>query len=206
LQRGRDRFTDWFFMSLQAPTTDKGQDKLSFFAGGCLFLVYATSALPAIASGLGAAHLAIALGLGIALVVLSAIDVATLRLPNALTLPLALVGLLKTLVFDPGHLLQSGVGVIVGYGGIALISWGYRYIRGRDGIGLGDAKLLAAAGAWVGVEALPTVLLIASLSATVFASILKLRGMTLTSETRVAFGPFLALSFWLVWLYGTSQG
>jgi leader peptidase (prepilin peptidase)/N-methyltransferase len=82
----------------------------------------------------------------------------------------------------------------------------YRYARGRDGIGLGDAKLLAAAGAWVGVEALPTVLLIASLSGSVFASILKLRGMTLTSETRVAFGPFLALSFWLVWLYGTSQG
>jgi leader peptidase (prepilin peptidase)/N-methyltransferase len=193
-------------MSLQTPSPDKDRARFSCFLVGCLFLVYAISAAPAIArAGLGAAHLSMALGLSIALVVLSAIDVATLRLPDALTYPLALLGLLKTLVFDPDRLLESGVGVMVGYGGIALISLGYRYARGRDGIGLGDAKLLAAAGAWVGVEALPTVLLIASLSGVLFASILKLRGMTLAAETRVAFGPFLALSFWLVWLYGTSQ-
>ncbi len=69
----------------------------------------------------------------------------------------------------------------------------YRQLRGRDGLGLGDAKLLAAAGAWLGVESLPWLLLIAALLGLAMALV---RAGPLRAETAVPFGPPLALSFW----------
>jgi leader peptidase (prepilin peptidase)/N-methyltransferase len=69
-------------------------------------------------------------------------------------------------------------------------------------MGLGDAKLLAASGAWLGAEGLPGVLLWASGSALVGILIARWRGETLSASTRVPFGPFLAFGTWLVWVYG----
>jgi leader peptidase (prepilin peptidase)/N-methyltransferase len=71
------------------------------------------------------------------------------------------------------------------------------------GIGLGDAKLLAAAGAWLSWQALPGVVLIATILAVVFAVATSLwRRTPLAAAARVPFGPYLSVAIWLVWLYG----
>ena len=74
----------------------------------------------------------------------------------------------------------------------------YRRLRGRDGLGGGDAKLIAAAGAWCGLAALPFVVLGSALLGLLAALGLALTGRTMTSTTRIPFGPCIALAFWLV--------
>jgi leader peptidase (prepilin peptidase)/N-methyltransferase len=76
-------------------------------------------------------------------------------------------------------------------------------LRRRDGLGLGDAKLLAAGGAWLSWHALPSTLLIAAGFALVLALCASLAGkLRLSTATCVPFGPFLAGAIWLSWLYG----
>ncbi|MGH7111780.1 MAG: prepilin peptidase, partial [Stellaceae bacterium] len=82
------------------------------------------------------------------------------------------------------------------------VAWIYKKTRGGDGLGGGDAKLFAAAGAWVGALALPSVILVAALSALLAAALLRLAGVRLTARSAIPFGPFLALALWLVWLLG----
>ena len=166
-------------------------------------LMFAAAAAPALATGgpPDMAHLAIMGGLGAALVFLASFDLVTLRLPDALTLPLLVAGLLVAML-SPPHLLDGVLGAVAGYGLLWSVATGYRWVRGHAGLGLGDAKLMAAAGAWLGVEALPTVLLEASVLGLGGALFLQVRGAKLSAQSRLAFGPFLALSFWLVWLYG----
>ena len=79
-------------------------------------------------------------------------------------------------------------------------------MRGREGLGRGDAKLLAAAGAWVGVRALPQVVLAAALAGLVAAACLRLAGVRLGAQSALPFGPFLALATWLVWLAPALAG
>ena len=78
----------------------------------------------------------------------------------------------------------------------------YERLRSRPGLGLGDAKLLAAAGAWLGLEALPSVLLVATGTALFCVGMAVLLGKRITATSRIPFGPFLATAFWIVWLYG----
>jgi leader peptidase (prepilin peptidase)/N-methyltransferase len=166
-------------------------------------LMFAAAAAPALATGglPDTAHLAINAGLGCALVVLVSYDLTTLRLPDVLTLPLIVAGLLVAML-SPPHLLDRVFGAGLGYGLLWLVATGYRVVRGHAGLGLGDAKLMAAAGAWLGVEAIPTVLLLASVLGLSGAIVLQVCGAKLSARSRLAFGPFLGVSFWLVWLYG----
>lgn len=129
------------------------------------------------------------------LLALALIDLRTWRLPDVLTLPLILagVGLAALGLLPAAMLLSSLVGAAAGFLVLAGIGWAYRQLRGRDGLGLGDAKLLAAAGAWLGVEALPWLLLFAALLGLAMALA---RAGPLRPETAVPFGPPLALSFW----------
>ena len=69
-------------------------------------------------------------------------------------------------------------------------------------MGGGDAKLIAAAGAWCGLAALPLVVLGSALTGLLAALGLALAGRTVTSTTRIPFGPCIALAFWLVWMHG----
>jgi leader peptidase (prepilin peptidase)/N-methyltransferase len=78
----------------------------------------------------------------------------------------------------------------------------YRRLRGRDGLGGGDAKLIAAAGAWCGLEALPFVVLGSAVAGLLAALVLALAGRGVTSRTQIAFGPCIAVAFWLAWLHG----
>jgi leader peptidase (prepilin peptidase)/N-methyltransferase len=85
-----------------------------------------------------------------------------------------------------------------------LLAWLFRTIRGREGLGLGDAKLLAAAGAWVGLGAIPTVVLLSALGALVGTVLLHrlLRQAAPIGGTPLPFGPYLAAAIWIAALYG----
>lgn len=141
--------------------------------------------------------------LGWTLLALALIDLRCYRLPDLLTLPTLLTGLGVTAWARPASLPDHLLGALVGYGVLAGVAWLYRRLRGRDGIGLGDAKLLAAAGAWLSWQALPGVVLIAAVLALAFAVATSLwQRVPLAATTRVPFGPGLSMAIWLVWLYG----
>jgi leader peptidase (prepilin peptidase)/N-methyltransferase len=143
--------------------------------------------------------------LGWTLLALALIDVRHFILPDALTLPLAAAGLMVTLAVDPGRFTSHLAASLAGFAAFALIGILYRRIRGRDGLGLGDAKLLAAGGAWVGFEGLAGILLVASFTALGWALVQGAIRRELSSRTRIAFGPFLAFGIWIVWLYGPVE-
>jgi leader peptidase (prepilin peptidase) / N-methyltransferase len=140
-------------------------------------------------------------------VTLSVIDLATLRLPDALTLPLIAAGLLCAVVFEWDgsawvDVRWRLVAAALGFGLLFAVAWIYQRVRHRAGIGLGDAKLLAASGAWLGLEGLAPTLMVASLAGLSVALIGHFTGRPITAETRMPFGPFLAGATWLLWLYG----
>jgi leader peptidase (prepilin peptidase) / N-methyltransferase len=138
--------------------------------------------------------------LGWWLLALGWIDLRRWLLPDALTLPLVLAGLAASLAFDPETLTARALGAAAGYTALSAIAWVYRRLRGREGLGGGDAKLFAAAGAWVGVGALPQVILIAAVAALFAALVLRLRGVRLGAASALPFGPLLAIATWLLWL------
>ncbi|MCW2239561.1 prepilin peptidase [Azospirillum canadense] len=141
--------------------------------------------------------------LGWTLLAAAFIDARCQRLPDAMTLPLILSGLAFAAWTDPASGPDHGAGAAAGYLAIVLIARAYRALRNREGIGLGDAKLLAAAGAWVSWTGLPSVVLIASLGALASTAVGALLTRRLPEVTaRIALGPYLAGGLWLVWLYG----
>ena len=142
------------------------------------------------------------LALGWTLLALAAIDLRHYLLPDLLTLPLIPAGLGLAYLIEPGKLPDHAVGAAAGLVGFALIAWLYRRLRHREGLGLGDAKLLGAGGAWLGWQALPSVVALAAVVALAVALAGALAGGKLGATTRIAFGPYLALAIWLVWLYG----
>ena len=129
------------------------------------------------------------------------IDLRTMILPDVLTLPLLLIGLMVTAVAAPDALLDHCLAAALGYLVLFGTALTYRWLRGRDGLGLGDAKLLAALGAWLGLAELPALLLLSSCLGLLAAGMAALGGRRMTASTAIPFGPFLALSGWLLWLY-----
>jgi leader peptidase (prepilin peptidase)/N-methyltransferase len=140
--------------------------------------------------------------LGATLAALSAIDLRQYRLPDWLTLPLTALGPCVAWWSGTIPVWWSIVSAALGFGMLAGIAHVYRAVRGRAGLGLGDAKLLGASGAWLGAEGLPTVLLWATAAALACVLVARWRGSQLSGSTRLPFGPFLAFATWLVWLYG----
>ena len=160
-----------------------------------------------LATGAASAVVAWRLGFGAAacagllatwtLVALATIDIEHYLLPDRLTLPLLWGGLLLSVggVFtDPASAI---IGAAAGYGSLWLIYAGYRLLTGKEGMGHGDFKLLAACGAWFGWQALPLVVLLASLVGSVIGI-----ALLVTSGRRVLpFGPFLAAGMWVFMLW-----
>ncbi|WP_287124634.1 A24 family peptidase [Chromohalobacter sp.] len=140
-------------------------------------------------------------GLCLALLVVAVIDLRTQLLPDIITLPLLWAGLVYQLVFQPYWLGNAVIGALAGY----LLLWGFywlfKWITGKEGMGYGDFKLLAALGAWFGWTMLPILLILSAGLGAVIGGLLqlthpRLRGMPLP------FGPFLALAGWVAVLFG----
>ena len=140
------------------------------------------------------------------LTALAVIDLAVLRLPDPLTLPLAAAGLIATWWRAPDGLPDHLIGAAAGYLVLAGLAWLYRRLRGREGLGLGDAKLLMAAGAWLGWRALPWVVLLAALAGLLWALIRQARGRPVASGEPIAFGAPLCASFYVCWLASLGLG
>ena len=142
--------------------------------------------------------------LGWWLLALAWVDWDHMRLPDALTLPLLLAGLGATWLLDPDAAPEHAAAAALGYMAFRGLAAAYRRLRGRSGLGLGDAKLLAAAGAWLGLQALPQVVLGAALLGLGMAAALALRGRPVGAATALPFGPALCAATWAVWLGGAA--
>lgn len=137
------------------------------------------------------------------LLALAVIDFRTYLLPDLLTLPLLWAGLLYQLLFQPFLLTNAVIGAMAGYLTLWSFFWAFKLLTGKEGMGYGDFKLLAALGAWLGWTFLPLLLLLsAGLGAIVGiiaqASFPRLRGAPLP------FGPFLAIAGWVCLLVGND--
>ena len=131
----------------------------------------------------------------LALLYLAYVDWRTFRLPNAITFPLIILGIGFNWISDLHFvsLPYAALGAILGYASLWVLNAGYRLITNRNGIGMGDAKLLAALGAWLGWSALPSILLVASIAGLIGGiAWLKWRGHQL--QQAFPFGPFLVIA------------
>lgn len=140
------------------------------------------------------------------LLTLAVLDARHYWLPDALTLPLAALGLTVGDWVLPAPFPERLWGAIIGAGSLFILAMGYRRLRGRDGLGLGDAKLLGAIGGWLGWQPLPFVLLFASLLALLGVAALRLMGHAVDGKTRVPFGTFLCVAVLPAWFLALSLG
>ena len=144
-------------------------------------------------------------GLGWWLLATAAIDAEEQWLPDALTLPLVPLGLLAAWAGFGPPLLDRAVGAAAGGVGLALLAWLYRAVRGREGLGGGDPKLLAGIGAWLGVLQLPFVLLGAGLVGLAAALALAARGQKVGATTRLPLGALMAVAAWPLWILSAGN-
>ena len=169
--------------------------------------------LTALASGLVAWRFgygsAAAMGLVLTwfLIALATIDLDTQLLPDSLTLPLLWLGLACAVILPnagqalPVDLRSSVIGAMAGYVSLWSVFQLFRLATGKEGMGYGDFKLLAALGAWLGWQMLlPIVLAAAGVGAVVGVALIALRGHQ--RSTPIPFGPFLAAAGWLMLLFG----
>lgn len=146
---------------------------------------------------------AAALGLTWALLTLAIIDFDTQLLPDDITLPLLWAGLLLSLgnVFVP--LQDAVIGAAAGYLVLWCVYWLFKLVTGREGMGYGDFKLLAALGAWFGWQALPQIILLSSLAGAVLGiTMIIFRGRD--RQIPMPFGPYLATAGWISLLCGNE--
>jgi leader peptidase (prepilin peptidase)/N-methyltransferase len=125
------------------------------------------------------------------LVVLTAIDLDHQLLPDSLTLPLMWIGLLFNIDNTFVSLESAVLGAVSGYLCLWAVFWLFKIATGKEGMGHGDFKLLAALGAWFGLAALPTIVLLSSVVGAVLGVALIVTGKQ-DRETPMPFGPFLA--------------
>ena len=135
------------------------------------------------------------------LIALSGIDLRTQLLPDSLTLPLLWLGLVASvdnLFIGSKHAL---VGAIIGYLSLWSVWWVFKQLTGKEGMGHGDFKLLAAMGAWFGLQGILPTILLSSLVGAIIGSIwLAAKGRD--RATPIPFGPYLAIAGWLVFFWG----
>jgi leader peptidase (prepilin peptidase)/N-methyltransferase len=132
-----------------------------------------------------------ALGLTWALIAAAFIDYDTTLLPDGITLPLLWSGLLINIGGTFTDLASAVIGAAVGYLLLWSVYWAFKLVTGKEGMGYGDFKLLAALGAWLGWQTLPVLILVSSLAGVVIGG-----GALLIQRERrpIPFGPFLAIA------------
>ncbi len=135
------------------------------------------------------------------LLALASLDLVAFWLPDRLTLLLAATGLASAALGIDPPLSERLIGGIAGFGTLWLVAFGYRRIRGRDGMGGGDPKLFGAIGLWLGWQMLPAVLLIASMIGLGVVLSALLKGRSMAADTALPFGALLAIAGYPAWLF-----
>jgi len=141
-----------------------------------------------------------------ALIVISFIDLSHQIIPDVISIPGIIAGLLAAIILNISSRYMiawydSILGIIIGGGILYAVAVGYKMLTGKDGMGFGDVKLLAMIGAWMGWRAIPFIILISSLTGSIIgAATLSLSGKGL--RTRIPFGPFLVLGALIYLFFG----
>lgn len=147
------------------------------------------------------AEMATLLGFTWTLVALTMIDADHKLLPDQITLPLLWAGLIlnSTGLFVP--LKDALWGAVGGYLSLWSVYWTFKLLTGKEGMGYGDFKLLAALGAWMGWQLLPLIILLSSVVGAVVGTIIILSSKQ-GRNTQIPFGPYLATAGWIAFLWG----
>lgn len=127
-----------------------------------------------------------------ALIVLTFIDLDTQLLPDDITLPLLWLGLLFNIDYGFTDIKSAVIGTMAGYLVLWTVFWLFKLLRGKEGMGYGDFKLLAAIGAWFGWQLLPAVILLSSTLGALIG-IIMIALAKRSKDTPIPFGPFLAI-------------
>ncbi|WDS37520.1 A24 family peptidase [Pseudoxanthomonas sp.] len=137
------------------------------------------------------------------LVALSGIDLRTRLLPDTLTLPLMWLGLIASLEHLYIQPKPALLGAIAGYVSLWSVWWLFKQLTGKEGMGHGDFKLLAAIGAWTGLAGILPTILFSSLVGAIIGTIwLVAKGRD--RSTQIPFGPYLAIAGWIVFFWGNE--
>ncbi|HEV3240495.1 MAG TPA: A24 family peptidase [Casimicrobiaceae bacterium] len=139
------------------------------------------------------------------LIALTFIDFDTQLLPDNITLPLLWAGLLANVagVFPGVTLRDAVIGAIAGYLALWAVYWLFKLIRGKEGMGYGDFKLLAALGAWLGWQMLPLIVLLSSIvGAAIGVGLVVFKGRD--HQIPLAFGPYLAIAGVIALFFGKA--
>jgi leader peptidase (prepilin peptidase)/N-methyltransferase len=139
------------------------------------------------------------------LLALTLIDFDTQLLPDNLTLPLLWAGLLANLLGAApiANLRDAVIGAIAGYLALWAVYWLFKLIRGKEGMGYGDFKLLAALGAWLGWQLLPVIVLLSSVvGAFIGITLIVFKGRD--HSVPLAFGPYLAIAGAIALFFGQT--
>lgn len=138
----------------------------------------------------------------------AAVDARTMRLPDATNAAIFALGLAASLALGRVPPLDGLLAAAAGGGLLLAVALAFRARRGVDGLGLGDVKLVAAAGPWVGLEGLAPMLLLGSIGALAFVAARRMRTGPVALAERLPFGPFLCAAIVLVaglrWLAGAT--
>lgn len=138
-----------------------------------------------------------------AMIALTFIDLDTYYLPDSITLPLLWLGLLFNLGGTYAPLSSAVIGAAAGYLSLWTVYWIFKWATGKEGMGYGDFKLLAAIGAWLGWQMLPLTILFSSLVGAVIGIsliVLARRGRNVP----IPFGPYLAIAGMIALLHGNA--
>lgn len=135
------------------------------------------------------------------LVAMTFIDLDKMLLPDQITLPLLWLGLLLSIDSIYVTPVDAIIGAAAGYLSLWSVYWAFKLATGKEGMGYGDFKLLAALGAWIGWQHLAIVILLSS----VVGAVIGITYLSLTKKDQqqpIPFGPYLAIAGWLTFLYG----
>ena len=135
------------------------------------------------------------------LIALAGIDADHQLLPDNFTLPLLWAGILLNFWSVHTDLASSVMGAIVGYLALWSVYHLFRLLTGKEGMGYGDFKLLAALGAWLGWQMLPLIILLSSVVGALFGLILMGAGK-MKRDKPMPFGPFIAAAGWIALIWG----
>jgi leader peptidase (prepilin peptidase)/N-methyltransferase len=135
------------------------------------------------------------------LIALTGIDYHDQLLPDQITLPLLWVGLFANLSGTFVPINEAVIGALAGYLSLWSVFWIFKLVTGKEGMGYGDFKLLAALGAWMGWQMLPLIIVLS----TFVGAVVGIVGVLSKSKDRqvpIAFGPFLAMAGWIALIWG----